>query len=162
MEEQRLLFPEDQEKDRLGRIFGTPEFKKRYRNYTSNSPKWKKLRQQVICRAKGRCERCGKIPKRIEIHHLIYDRFESELLSDLQLLCNEPCHVIADGERKAFNEWLRAERAEEARCESSRATYLEKRYGEEWMKRSYYDDGQMDRKFDHWYEKKNINNYFKN
>lgn len=95
------------------------------------------------------------------INHLVYDRFENELLSDLQLLCNEPCHVIADGKRKAFNEWLRDERAEEARCESSHATYLEKKYREDWMKRSYYDDGRMDREFDYWYEKKSLNDYFK-
>lgn len=158
MNEQLSLFSEDQEKARLSRIFGTPEFKKRYLNHI-NSPKWEKLRSEVIKRAHGLCERCHKRPKRIEIHHITYDRFENELLSDLILLCNDPCHINADGERKAINQWLRDERAEEARYESSRGTYLEKKHGEDWMKRSYFDDGRMDREFDQWYKKKRGNDF---
>lgn len=152
MQQQLLLFPEDQARDRLSHIFGTPEFKRRYRAYI-NSPRWNKLRDQVIERAEGSCERCGKIPKHIEVHHLTYERFENELLTDLQLLCDDPCHVEADGERKSFNAWLRSEKMEEARRESSRGTYCEKVYGEDWMKRAYYDDGRIDRRFERWYDR---------
>lgn len=154
MQTQLSLFPEDQERDRLSRIFGTPEFKRRYRAYI-NSPQWNLLREQVLERAGGRCERCNKVPKRVEIHHLTYERFENELLSDLQLLCNDPCHVESDSERRAFSDSLRAERSEEARRESSRETYCEKVYGEDWMKKAYFDDGRIDRKFDRWYDRKN-------
>lgn len=55
-----------------------------------NSPEWKALRQQVISRANGICERCHNRPIS-HIHHLTYVRFGNEYLEDLEGLCI-PCH----------------------------------------------------------------------
>lgn len=52
-------------------------------------------------RAGGRCERCNERTRRLEVHHLTYERFGRELLTDLQGLC-EPCHKKADEERKRW------------------------------------------------------------
>jgi leucyl-tRNA synthetase len=95
---EQFLFPTDrekqarvQEKDRRSRIYGTPEFHFAYARYI-RSPEWRKLCRLVKERAKNRCERC--IPgeylggSRLTVHHLTYDRFMNETLTDLQLLCD--------------------------------------------------------------------------
>ena len=73
-------------------------------------------------RAGGCCERCGERTRRLEVHHLTYERFGRELLADLQALC-KPCHDIADAERKRWtrNRWWSMgdadDKAEIAWCE---------------------------------------------
>lgn len=153
MDDQLSLFPNDRERDRRARDFGTPEWRRRYVEHL-RSPKWKKLRQQTLARANGRCERCTKIPKRLEVHHLTYDRLGDERLTDLLALCNDPCHVEADEEREREVEWLRQERGEEARREAAKETYFAKKYGEDWDRRWYADPERMDDEFDRWWEKK--------
>jgi phage terminase large subunit GpA-like protein len=62
---------------------------------------WDYYTPTVRKRAGWRCERCGERTRRLEVHHLTYERFGRELLMDLQALC-EPCHKIADAERKRW------------------------------------------------------------
>src|SRR5262249_8716042 len=72
-------------------MFRFPKFRTNpeYLKYL-NSPEWKALRDAVIKRCQGICERCKKYLVD-EVHHLTYDRLYHEALEDLQGLC-EPCH----------------------------------------------------------------------
>ena len=63
---------------------------KTYHDYI-NSPKWT-LKREMYFAARGRyCKAC-KSTTNIKIHHMSYDNFGSEPMSDLVSLCN-PCHV---------------------------------------------------------------------
>ena len=68
---------------------GGPWRRWRYRRYL-RSAHWRTLRQQVLRRAGGRCETCGRAG-RLEVHHLMYERRGNELLGDLRALCRD-CH----------------------------------------------------------------------
>ena len=59
-----------------------------YNKYLS-SYEWQNLRKQIIKRDNGICQYCGE--KGNDVHHLTYERFKKELLSDLILVCR-PCH----------------------------------------------------------------------
>jgi hypothetical protein len=99
MHHQGLLFA-DREKLHRSRIYGTAEFWQAYHSYI-NSPQWKKLCKLVRERAAGRCERCSCLAlKPLEVHHLTYERFQEERLTDLQGLY-KTCHIIADIETRA-------------------------------------------------------------
>jgi hypothetical protein len=68
--------------------------------------RWKMLRIKRIAHANGQCERCGISHDHLHVHHLTYERYGGELLSDLQALCPK-CHTIADWERrKEINIWI--------------------------------------------------------
>lgn len=54
------------------------------------SAAWKRKRLQVIQRAGGTCERCGKWAI-VNVHHLTYERVGDEELSDLIGVCPR-CH----------------------------------------------------------------------
>ena len=68
--------------------------KEKYHAYL-NSRKWKRLRAKVLKRDHYRCTRCG-YPKRLQVHHLTYDRIFHERLSDLVTLCAR-CHMREHG-----------------------------------------------------------------
>lgn len=79
-------------------------------------------------RAGGYCERCGDRTRRLEVHHLTYERFGRELLTDLQGLC-EPCHKIADEERKRWTRrryWSMGEAEDRAEI-----SWCEQKFGED-------------------------------
>jgi len=79
-------------------------------------------------RAGGRCERCWERTRRLEVHHLTYERFGRELLTDLQGLC-KPCHDIADEERKRWTRrrwWSMGDAQDQAEI-----TWCEKKFGED-------------------------------
>lgn len=65
-----------------------------------NSSKWTQLRNSVLLRAEGLCERCHRRQPR-DVHHRTYDRVGGrELLTDLIALCRE-CHdEVHDGSDK--------------------------------------------------------------
>jgi hypothetical protein len=65
----------------------------RYTDYLI-SHEWKEKRQQVLDRANGLCEQCGKPAG--EVHHLSYKNVGNEPLSDLVALCYW-CHHKAHG-----------------------------------------------------------------
>ena len=61
---------------------------------------WKEIRAQAKIRDGFCCVRCGAADRRLEVHHLTYDRIGRELLDDVVTLC-QPCHVRADRERRS-------------------------------------------------------------
>ena len=61
------------------------------------SREWAVLKEAVKKRADGVCERCGLDPVD-QVHHLTYERFGHELLTDLHGLCNQ-CHEFVSGKR---------------------------------------------------------------
>lgn len=65
------------------------------------SGKWKKIRLRKLEEVGWRCERCGlsKFSVRLEVHHKHYERFGSEAMEDLEVLCSG-CHEKADMERR--------------------------------------------------------------
>jgi len=149
--EDREKYERDRKKIERSKIFGTPEFRQAYRDYI-NSTAWKKLCEKVRHRSGNQCERCSQYFTHLKIHHLTYERFQHELLSDLQALCNG-CHQVADREREQQNRKKFLQAGQEARYENARNTCLTKKYGEEWY---MYDGNEyMYDEFDSWLERKN-------
>jgi len=60
-----------------------------YQTYI-RSDAWRQKRQQVIARAHGICERCGRWPI-VNVHHLTYEHIGNEGLEDLLGVCSR-CH----------------------------------------------------------------------
>ena len=60
-----------------------------------SSRKWAQKKQAVNQRCWGVCERCHQNPQ-FYVHHLTYQRFEDEALSDLMGLCGF-CHAFIHG-----------------------------------------------------------------
>jgi hypothetical protein len=54
---------------------------------------WSNTRYQMLAVANWKCEECGfgGIGKRLDVHHLTYERRGAELYSDLVVLCQR-CH----------------------------------------------------------------------
>jgi phage terminase large subunit GpA-like protein len=142
------FFPEDREKDQ-SIVFGSPEWRKAYNQYIKSSA-WKKLCKQVRQRARNICERCRCFATRLEVHHLTYERFQNELLDDLQGLCPS-CHAIADQEREMENRRKFEAAGEEARYENAKDTYMTKKYGPDWSMDCHLCDSQ---EFDDWLDRK--------
>ena len=152
MHHQNSLFPEDREKHKHSLIYGTPEFRQAYARYIT-STQWKKLGSAVRARAKNHCERCGTATARLEIHHLTYERFQHELLMDLQGVC-PTCHPIADREREQKNQQKFVAACEEGQYYAARDTYFTKKYGEDWNLHHDAEPERMDEEFDTWLERK--------
>jgi hypothetical protein len=135
-----FLFGEDQDKerqrlefDRRSRIYGTPEFHIAYQQHLK-TPEWRNLCRLVKERARNRCERCGPhviSVGKCAVHHLTYERFMRELLTDLQLLCSHH-HQIADREREARAREHYEEAGEEAREAAGMNTFFTKILGDHW------------------------------
>lgn len=68
-----------------------------YNKYLASSA-WRKRRKRLIADVAGCCQRCGKIRKSLEIHHLIYDRIGNELDADLMVVCSA-CHKALEFEK---------------------------------------------------------------
>ena len=77
-----------------------------YKAYIS-SPEWKAKRSQAFAIHGRVCALCGK--RGTHVHHLTYERFRAELVSDLQILCSD-CHEGVE-EGKTKERHLRGERA---------------------------------------------------
>jgi len=58
--------------------------------------KWNSLRLMVLRRADYKCESCGNSGVILHVHHLTYERWRKECLSDLKALCI-PCHNSEHG-----------------------------------------------------------------
>ena len=63
------------------------------------SPQWKEKRKKVLARDKWTCQRCGG--RGSDVHHITYERFGRERLSDLETLCRE-CHTTEHGPINIF------------------------------------------------------------
>ena len=53
---------------------------------------WKERREEILERAGGRCESCGRASRKLEVHHLTYERWGHEADGDLTVTCPE-CHA---------------------------------------------------------------------
>jgi hypothetical protein len=151
--EEGFLFDSDRQQqakqrefDRRSAIYGTPEFWQAYRDYIQ-SPQWKKLCGEVRERAKDHCEQCPPYvprPKRLEVHHLTYDRFRHERLSDLVLLCVVH-HKTADRKREEAQQQAFESAGEDARQAAGMNTYFRKKYGDDW-----YDQVDQEQAYEEW------------
>ena len=81
--------------------------KEMYRRYLKTKH-WQQLRQEVLRRANGRCEKCGYQPWKsngLQVHHLTYSDIGYEKLDDLIAVCPR-CHMALHritGKRKPEN-----------------------------------------------------------
>jgi hypothetical protein len=160
--EEQFLFPgdrekqtRDREKERRSRIFGTPEFHFAYAQYIK-SPEWQRLCRLVKKRAGNLCERSHPgafCSDRLSVHHLTYDRFMQEKLTDLQLLC-DPHHELADREREKRAREAFEQAGEEAMDAAGMNTYFTKKYGEDWWLQFGSDIASAYEEWDDWKERK--------
>jgi len=61
-----------------------------YKNYLSGSH-WRNFRKRALEHHGMKCADCGEENVRFDIHHLTYERFGKEELSDVVVLCHN-CH----------------------------------------------------------------------
>jgi hypothetical protein len=143
------------EKERKSRIYGTPEFWFAYAQYV-RSPEWRKLCRLVKKRAGNLCER-SKLgvfcSGRLSVHHLTYDRFKHEKLTDLQLLC-DPHHEIADRERERVALAAFEQAGEEAMDAAGMNTYFTKKLGRNWADHFGSDIASAYQEWDEWKQRK--------
>lgn len=85
--------------DLFGNVIPEPTFEEEYAEYI-RSPQWRRKAEAALARAGYCCQRCGlsQYSRRLEVHHLTYERFRAERPADLVVLCHE-CHEQADEER---------------------------------------------------------------
>ncbi len=150
---QGFLFPEDRERYARSLIYGTPEWYQAYQKYI-HSPEWGKKRWLVIARANqngGFCERCNQRPAdgNFAVHHLSYENFMNEPLSDLLAIC-KPCHGPADDERRQELADSFEDACEEARYLKARETFFQRKYGEDWRLKFINNSEEMETTFDRW------------
>lgn len=71
-----------------------------YQTYIA-SPQWRRRAEAALVRAGYCCEHCGlsHYSRKLEVHHLTYERLGHERPEDLEVLCHE-CHQAADAERE--------------------------------------------------------------
>ncbi len=67
----------------------------RYADYLRTAH-WRDVRAMAMLRAGRQCKRCESTDRRLDVHHLSYDRLGREAESDLTVLC-AVCHAIAHG-----------------------------------------------------------------
>ena len=126
------------------------ERRQEYNEYM-NSPAWKRFREAAIKQADCRCQSCGvsKWSVTLEVHHLTYERFKHERLSDVQVLCPK-CHKIADGVREDQTRERNYQKLENARFDG----WARKVYGEGWTDHVNADSAGAWERFDAWRESK--------
>jgi len=122
--------------------------KEEYQTYI-NSRQWKNKRAMALERAGYKCQRCGfsKWSKKLEVHHLTYDRFGNEIPEDLMVLC-EDCHKAEDKIREDKSR----QKSRAALYNAQLEGWANKVYGEDW--RDYYDENEVEEKFWEWTQKK--------
>ncbi len=113
------------------------------------SPAWRRLRQAALEAAGSQCQQCGvsKWSATLEVHHLTYERFKHERLSDLVVLC-ESCHKKADEERRQQVQHKNERALASARFDG----WAGKVYGEEWQDR--IDSDTARERYEQWRERK--------
>lgn len=117
------------------------------------SARWRNIRKDMLKMAGNICQDCRRPSATLEVHHLTYDRFGHEAMSDLRVLCKR-CHDEADEKREAEVR-ARAQQAWDDACEDAdnRAydTYMTKKHGERY---DLVEDEYSREKFEAWREKK--------
>lgn len=109
---------------------------------------WKNIRSIKKKEVGNKCERCGHLTARLEVHHLTYERFKKERLSDLRVLC-KPCHDIEDAKREKEQLKKASKRRYNARFEG----YMNAKYGEEYLQTTDATEHDYE-EFEAWLEKK--------
>ena len=69
------------------------------------SPAWRTRRQRAIERAGNRCQVCGEA-RRLQVHHVTYERLGNEKDGDLTVLCWY-CHTWATWAIRLRRWWRR-------------------------------------------------------
>ena len=113
------------------------------------SAKWRNISAAMKKHFDYICQGC-KIkfhPTQLEVHHRNYDGFGNERMSDLQVLCRDKCHPIADALRVEQVATRREKRRDDAACQ----TFLSKKYGDNYA--SFAHDG-MYEEYENWLAKK--------
>lgn len=110
------------------------------------SAQWRNISDLMKKLAGHRCANCRQVSATLEVHHLTYERFGSERMSDLVVLC-KPCHEVADKKRVAE----RRAKGERTRYENAYDTYMAKKYGEDYAFSETFDDRE---EFDDWLREK--------
>jgi hypothetical protein len=82
----------------------------RYADYL-RTDHWRETRERALMRAGHQCKRCEATDRRLDVHHLSYERLGRELESDLTVLCSI-CHAIEHGEPISDRDWMIATEAE--------------------------------------------------
>jgi hypothetical protein len=117
------------------------------------SAQWRNIRKVMLKLAGNICQECRHPSPTLEVHHLTYDRFGHEAMSDLRVLCKR-CHDEAD-EKRDEEVRSRAQQAWDDACEEvdNRAydTYMTKKYGDRY---DLIEEDHHREEFDEWREKK--------
>lgn len=118
----------------------------RYNEYIK-SPQWKQRREQALARSGYCCEKCGfsKWSKKLEVHHITYERLGNERASDLQVLCQE-CHKEEDAKRAAAGRVKSYNALWDARFNG----WASKVYGEDWQETHNQIIDQLYQEFTDW------------
>jgi len=124
------------------------EHSPQYTSYLS-SKAWKKIRNEMLRLFDYKCQGCGKmkLPSKLYIHHLTYDRLGYERMSDLMVLC-EGCHP-------RFDEIRAREAAAENGAKHWKARldgWASKVYGEDWGRRD--DTAEIEERFEDWLDRR--------
>ncbi len=117
----------------------------RYRKHL-RSAKWRYLKARIINSRGHWCERCG-LGYGLELHHKTYERLGDELITDVELLCDQ-CHRTADEERAQRG----AIRSRAAMYSAGLDTYASKKYGDNWE--TWSDMERIEEEYDGWLERK--------
>jgi len=154
---QNLLFESDRIELEQSFVYGSPAFRRAYKRYNS-SAEWRRRKKDVRKRAEDRCEwkvRGVRCPNPgVDVHHLTYERFTNEPLTDLLFVC-KGCHDIADRAREERNGRNFAAFCEERRRETSEATFFQKHFkDDDWLTHYLCDPDRYDDVFSNWWDKK--------
>lgn len=115
------------------------------------SAQWTNISNLMKRQAKYLCAHCKRPSPTLETHHLNYDRFGHERMSDLVVLC-VPCHKEADAKRVAD----RQARGELARHKLAYDTYMTKKHGEDYI---LYESPHHYEEFENWLQEKEESEY---
>jgi hypothetical protein len=136
--------PETGRQNKVANVTKPPE----YDQYI-NSAQWRNISALMKKIAGNKCVHCQRSSSKLEVHHLTYERFGHERMTDLVVLC-EACHEAADKKRVAERE----ARGRKARGDAAYDTYMTKKYGEGYSNDLYVSwDGPEE--FYKWLDKKN-------
>ncbi len=116
------------------------KWKQIYESYL-HSKIWKEKRSQILKRANGRCEKCGAISLKLEVHHLTYERIGGkEKSTDLVALCHS-CHLEADHQRAIST----SQRQKSNRYWRRIHGFARRKYGDTWW--DDHDDEDVEKEF---------------
>ncbi|PKN71233.1 MAG: hypothetical protein CVU54_02085 [Deltaproteobacteria bacterium HGW-Deltaproteobacteria-12] len=133
--------------DLFGNITPLKTWEQKYREYIQ-SPTWEKKRKEALERVDHKCQKCGHTQwsRKLNVHHLTYERFMNELPEDLKVVCTI-CHKIEDEKRALETAKRNYAKFQDARFDGwARAVY-----GDDWM--VYRDESDVYYEFQDWLDR---------